>query len=304
MQRTERIGTAVLALPRTGLSWPLLIAAVAFIVLAGRPELLRDPDSYWHIATGRWIFEHGTVPVVDVFSYTLQGSPWTAHEWLSEVVLAGTFNLAGWTGVVSLTAAAIALAFAMLARFLLRYLQPVHMLIVAALSAGLLAPHLLARPHILVAPIMVAWSIGIAEARERESAPPWWFALLIVLWANMHASFLIGLALAGAFAIEAVLAAPSFTLRRRAARDWGLFLALLLAAALCTPFGVQSLLYPVQVNSMNYALAILNEWRSPDFHTFSPWNCGCSSAAALSYCVVSVCRRSGLRYCSSLCTLR
>jgi len=174
MLRAERVGTAALAAPFTGISWPLLIAAAAFIALSSRPELLTDADTYWHMATGRWILEHGAIPAVDVFSHTMQGSRWTAHEWLSEVLFAGGFKLAGWTGVLCLTAAATALALAMLARFLLRHLEPIYVLVVVALCASLLAPHLLARPHVLIAPVMVAWAIGMADAREAGSAPRLW----------------------------------------------------------------------------------------------------------------------------------
>ncbi len=268
MLRAETIRTGGLAFPRTGLSWPLLIGAAAFLAFYTRPALLNDGDTYWHIATGRWILEHGAIPAADVFSHTLQGSPWTAHEWLSEVLLTSSFMIGGWVGVVSLAAAAIALALAMLSRFLLRHLEPIYMLVVVALCLGLFMQHLLARPHTLVAPVMVAWSIGLAQAREGGRTPRWCFALLMALWANMHASFLVGLALTGAFAIEAVLAASSSALKKQAASDWGIFLGISLLAALCTPFGVQGLLFSIEVSHMRYALSALNEWRSPDFQRF------------------------------------
>ena len=83
-------------------------------------KLLNDPDSFSHIAVGRWIVAHGTVPTSDPFSFSMHGAHWIAFEWLSELSYAGAFWLAGWPGVVVLAAGAIALAFALLARFLLR----------------------------------------------------------------------------------------------------------------------------------------------------------------------------------------
>src|SRR5258708_29535218 len=80
---------------RTGLSWPLLVAASTFLLLLTRGGLLADGDTYWHIVSGRWMFQHFAIPTVDPFSYTMAGAPWTAHAWLSESVFAAAFSIGG-----------------------------------------------------------------------------------------------------------------------------------------------------------------------------------------------------------------
>src|SRR5260370_30986395 len=80
--------------------WGLLIAisaAVVFKLAAFTPAVLVDGDVWSHLATGEWIFAHGTVPRADRFSYSMLGTPWIAHEWLSEVVLALAFRAGGWS---------------------------------------------------------------------------------------------------------------------------------------------------------------------------------------------------------------
>jgi hypothetical protein len=253
-----------------GLSWPLLIAAAAFLLLIGRPELLNDGDIYWHVATGQWILEHGAVPASDLFSHTRQGEPWAAHEWLAQVLFAAAYAWAGWTGVVIVAAAAFAAALALLSRFLLRHLEPVYMLLFVVMSAGLLAPHLLARPHTLVAPLLVLWCIGLVRAQEEDRTPRWWLAALMGAWANLHGSFVFGLALAGPFLLEAIVKAA----RRRApwsrAMTWGAFLLLATLASLLTPLGVKGLLFATEVDQMRFALSQIGEWRSPDFQRLQP----------------------------------
>src|SRR5271168_3114869 len=69
----------------------------AILLLSGE-RLLNDPDTYWHIAAGNWIWAHGAVPTVDPFSSSLAGAPWTAHEWFAELILAGAYKMLGWTG--------------------------------------------------------------------------------------------------------------------------------------------------------------------------------------------------------------
>ncbi len=92
-------------------------------------NLLNDPDSYWHIVVGNWIVAHHAFPTHDPFSFTFAGAPWIAKEWLSQVLYAGAHALAGWPGMVMLAAAAIALAFALLTRFLLADLRPLYALL-------------------------------------------------------------------------------------------------------------------------------------------------------------------------------
>src|SRR5580704_7892004 len=131
-------------------SWPWLVflAALARAVGAG-PALLHDPDTYMHIAAGQWMLAHHALPVHDPFSHSLAGAPWVPHEWLAELALAAAFGLAGWGGVILVTALAFAAAMALMTRLLLRTGEPFLALILAIPALGLMMPHLLARPHIL-----------------------------------------------------------------------------------------------------------------------------------------------------------
>src|SRR5436189_163784 len=73
---------------------------------------LWDPDVWWHLATGRFIVEHHTLPVTDPFSFTMSGAPWRAVDWLAELILYGAWRVGGATGLGLLT---VACAFGMLA---------------------------------------------------------------------------------------------------------------------------------------------------------------------------------------------
>src|SRR5574340_1340220 len=99
----------------TRLSWPLVIGALTYLAsLLSADRLLADPDTYWHVAAGRWMLEHGTVPAHDPFSHSIPQAPWTAHEWLSEIILAATYSAGGWPGIVVISALSFALTLAIL----------------------------------------------------------------------------------------------------------------------------------------------------------------------------------------------
>jgi hypothetical protein len=247
---------------------PWLTAAGAYLLLlALGPRLLSDPDTYSHIALGRWIFEHHTVPTTDPFSANFRGTHWVAFEWLSQIAFAGAHAVGGWLGVVALTAAAVATAIGLLTRFLLREWQP-NAVLVAVLCAFLLtAPHLLARPHVLALPVMVAWIATLIRAVDTRAAPPWHALPLMMLWANLHGSFTFGLAMIAPIACDALWRAQRSE-RPLVFRQWFLFAFLALGAACLNPYGPEMILVTFRTVALGAALTTVAEWRSQDFTHF------------------------------------
>jgi hypothetical protein len=251
-----------------GLSWPLLVGLLSFFGIlfnARVGALLSDPDTYWHLAAGRWMLEHGAVPHTDPFSHSMPATPWTAHEWLSELALAGLQQAGGWAALTIATALVFAATLAYVLRFLLSRMEPVHALLLTAFAAGMLTGHLLARPHVFIWPLLAVWVGTLVDAGERGSGPPWLLLPIMTLWANLHGSFTLGLALGLALALDAVLRTAPGQLRAAAWR-WIAFAGLSIAAVLITPAGWHGLWYPFQVMNMTVALDVITEWKSPNFH--------------------------------------
>jgi hypothetical protein len=242
------------------------LAAVSlflFTLAAFSPHVLGDGDTWSHLATGEWIIAHGSAPHVDPFSHSMAGEPWTAHEWLSEVLLAGAFRLGGWGGVVLLTGAAAALAALIVGLSAARELRGAPLIATVAIGLSLLTANLLARPHVLALPLAAAWGAGLIAARDQGRAPPLGLALLMTAWVNMHGGFIFGLVLIGPFALEAVTAAPVGA-RLPGARAWATFALAAVAAALFNPYGIDEFLLPFRLVSVEN-LSRISEWRPQDF---------------------------------------
>ncbi|MGZ5270709.1 MAG: hypothetical protein ACXWC6_08840 [Ramlibacter sp.] len=264
-------GAARPARGATWVSWPMLLGAFAYALVLGKGGALKDGDTFWHIAAGRWILRHGQIPGKDPFSHTMPDAAWTAHEWLCEVVLAIAHDAGGWTAVTAVTALSFAVAVALLARVLLEKLEPTRAVLFAMLAVLMTMGHLVARPHVLAMPILVAWCAALVRARDERRSPGPWVLLLMVLWANMHAGFLLGVGLAAVFALEAVLEGRRDGRAVDAARSWGLFVGLTVASALLTPHGPQAFAYTWDVMTQHaFALDTISEWASPNFHGFQP----------------------------------
>ena len=249
-------------------SWPLLICVAIFAFLIQQPRLLNDPDTYWHLKVGEWILANGAIPYVDHFSHTMKGAAWHPHEWLGELLFAIAYAKGGWAAVVICASAAFAAALALLSRYLLRFVEPIYMLGAIALTYSLVAPHLLARPHVLMMPFLVAWGIGLLNAHDENRAPSLSLLPAMTVWANVHGSFVFGLTLAAAVGVGAII--PAKGRRRQVAIQWSMFLAASVGAALITPFGAAGLMYPFTVNDMSFALSVISEWQSPNFQKLQP----------------------------------
>jgi len=248
---------------QAAIPWLVAMGIYLLLITLGH-QLLADADSYSHIALGRWILEQHAVPSADPFSQTMRGAHWVAFEWLSQVAYAIAYALGGWVAVVVLAASAAAAAFGQLTRFLLRQWQPIPTIIAVLVALVLVSPHILARPHMLALPLMVTWVAALIWTVDTGRAPPWHMLPLMMLWANLHASFTFGLAIIGPIACEALWCAPRSE-RRRVAQQWMLFGVGALAAACLNPYGPEMILVTFRTVALGDALTIITEWRPQDF---------------------------------------
>jgi hypothetical protein len=230
--------------------------------------VLGDGDTFWHLTAGEWIIAHRAVPTTDPFTFSMPGAPWTAHEWLSEVLMAYSYRLAGWSGVLILTATAIGSTAYVAGRRLARDLDGLALVTVLTLGLALLVPSLLARPHILALPVLAVWASALFQARDEDRSPSLALLPLMTIWANMHGSFIFGFALLGPMALEALIAAPAGK-KLTAVRGWVLFGLLALAAALVHPLGYETLLFPIKLMGLK-SLSHVLEWRPESFDTLGP----------------------------------
>src|SRR5438093_13729240 len=112
-------------------------------------SLLDDADTGYHIHVGEFILNTLVVPKSDIFSYTSPPLPWTAHEWLSEVIMALVHKALGISRSIIFFSFLIAIVYYLLLKTTRTEKRNI---ILATLLVGLAASssqlHWLARPHI------------------------------------------------------------------------------------------------------------------------------------------------------------
>jgi len=217
-------------------------AAMAFAAISAAPAVLSGGDLYWHIAAGRWMLENQAVLRIDMFSYTFAGQPWETRDWLAELLLALSYVGAGWSGVVAASAAAAAGAAGLLAFHLRRCHSDGFTLIWLGLAVVVGAGAVRALPYLLALPCLIAWTAGLT--RCRDGRPPLRLLPVMLVWANLSASFVIGLVLVAVLAAEAVTAAKDS--RLEVLRSWMVFAGFSLVLGLITPYGIEGLAHAIR----------------------------------------------------------
>ena len=250
----------------------LLPVVFLFAKLDGAHTMLGDGDTGWHIRAGEWMMRHHQVPTTDFFSFTMPGQKWYAWEWLWEVAFAGLHQMWGLAGVVWVSIVVLCATSALVYR--LAYKNAGNPLVAIGLTALAMAGssiHWLARPHLFTMLFTVVF-LGMAQkARETgKNGPLWLLPLVTILWTNLHAGFLAGVIMLGAYAGgELVKAALSENTdeRREAVKA---SLPYLLCAAGCL---AASLVNPYTYHLHQHIVAFLNDpWQFKNIMEFQSAN--------------------------------
>jgi len=188
---------------------PLFVALAAFALALATPP--SDPDMYWHLASGKWMLEHGALLRADVFSSTVSGQPYSVGEWLGQIVLYVSYLAGGWSGLVILRGLLVGVSAFFLTRVALRGGAPVIVAVPITCAALILSEIVWTdRPHLFTLtlfPLLLDLLLLARAGRFRLllAVPP-----LILLWTNLHGGYALGLALVGIFTLEALILRRSF----------------------------------------------------------------------------------------------
>ncbi|MEO8503504.1 MAG: hypothetical protein ABI609_06360 [Acidobacteriota bacterium] len=246
---------------------PVLVrSALTAVVAAAAAFSVRSTDLFWHLAAGRWIVEHGRIPVSDPFRFTSGGRAWIDHEWLTELVLYAVERVGGLDGLIALR---IALAL-VLAGVLLAALRrmgnavPVAALVVLIAILGV-RPRFLLRPEpfsfvALALELLLLRRLLSTRTGNRRIVGAL-FALTVV-WVNLHGLAVLAPLVAGGYLLGG-------TIQRRCSWRRAATVPALLALALClnpygwrvfwVPFGILGALRDIPGANLEW----LPLWRAP-----------------------------------------
>ena len=232
-----------------------LSAVVLGFLVAKSAAAVRDADTFWHVASGRfrrdWTFV-GPDPLS-----TFTKGPWIRHAWLGDLA----FGVLDDVGGPRLLAVALPLMVALVVLVLYVVLRQTAGILVATLLLALafltMSGSISLRPQVIsfagtaaVAGLWLAWTRGVRHV--------WWVVPITWVWACCHGLWLISPVIGAAVVAGTVLDRRSFAGILRPA----LLVAASGLAGAVTPVGPRLLLAPLQVRPITQ---YIQEWQ-PD-----PW---------------------------------
>src|SRR6185436_10193674 len=174
-----------------------LFLAVALPVVAALAADLPAVDLAYHLRAGESILATGAIPTVDTYTFTAAGERWLDQNWGAQVVLALAFRIAGWTALAILRAVLVGLTFGFVLVACRRLGAGDRTAALLTLGAFVVSSFTLAlRPQLFGIAIFAAILLLTTYRRDRPRLL--WLAVpLILVWANMHGSFVLGIGLLG-----------------------------------------------------------------------------------------------------------
>ena len=163
---------------------PIFLYVTVYALFFLKSFVNLDPDFGWHLASGQYTVAHG-IPYHDIYSYTAPTFAWVHHEWLADIGNYLAYHyLGGYVALCIIYAAMWTLALWLLTRHTEYRLLVLFFAILLLPLAGVRA--------ITWSALLSAVLIVVALSKSKRA---YWFAPLVVLfWANVHGSFVLGIA--------------------------------------------------------------------------------------------------------------
>lgn len=241
-----------------------------------------DPDIWWHLETGKWIVEHGTVPATDPFSAYGEGKPWIAYSWLFEI---GIYEFVQGFGEVGV------LLYTLLGSWMIMLV--LHWIIGTRIQSfivvcGLMTVSVIAlsklftpRPWLLTILFFAITLEAVLSLREgKQSRIVWFLPIVFVVWANIHIQFIYGLGLLGLACIAPAIDRLVYRGRQyQPAMDWGSkswrnligLTVLCILGTLLTPHHVKLYAVIAELSAQTGMWEYTQEMQAPAFRTAADW---------------------------------
>ena len=253
------------------LAW--ILAGLASAGMAVQPRIAED--TWWHLAVGRWIFEHHAIPSHDPFSSLdrPEGAPWRAYSWLFEAFLFRAWSQFGpagilWAKFLLSSLSALAVCGYLGNRVRGKWSGP----LLAAITLPAFWPMFTERPwHLTIWGTLATLKV-LDELMTRPVSlrRVLWLVPVYVVWANTHIQFVLGLGLLAA-GLAVSLVRQSRHPGVSSAGTLMILLPLCFLATLVTPyhFGLYQVVW--EYATQTGALGLIDELKPPRLANWWTW---------------------------------
>ncbi len=213
-------------------------------------------DTWWLLRTGQDIVQQRTIITTDLYSWTNQGNFWPNHEWLTQAIMYVLYAIGSYPLLVVAFASIIVLTWCLIYRS--EKINP--KLAILLLTLGIIdnVKGWSVRPQIITICLFVLLVLMIQQRKYH-----WWIIPFMLVWANLHAGFVVGMVLIGIITVVNLV-------QRQDVMRWLLISALSFLASLCNPHGYELWLFTLNsLDSSTYAY--IEEWQPQRFTSLASY---------------------------------
>jgi hypothetical protein len=264
----------------------VLFLIFIFSLFSGR---IFDPDFWWHLKTGQFIYQNGTLPQTDPFSYTSSMKPGSQRisyvlksNWLAELILYWMFHVFGFHGVIYLRASILTFLIFLLYKAIRREgLMPFFSVVLVTPAVLIFyygfkgdRPQLFSFLFVFLLVYLIEGfrryaryiqnqTTGIKNVAIRYLIP---IPIVMMIWANLHGGFIVGVILTiiycSAEIAQYLLKRPGQPLSLRSLKYLIIAGTLSIGASFINPTGYD-VLPMLTTLKMSYSSYVNTEWLSP-----------------------------------------
>jgi hypothetical protein len=245
-----RDGGPWLTVPRLWLV--VVLGAIGVMGLARTPSAI---DLAYHVKVGELMVAEHALPRTDAFAWTTAGRPWLDQNWGAQLLLYGIWRLGGFPLVAVVNALLSVAAWGLVAAACRRRTANLRV-IAGAILIGYVAAvaTFSARPQ-MFSLLLFAAELYLLEAARTRPRVALAIPLLMVLWANLHGAFIVGI---GLLVIE--VAAATWRRDRPGVVRHLVVTVASVAALLVNPWGVRVLGYALSLPTSRLITGQVSEW--------------------------------------------
>ncbi len=219
--------------------------------------LSADPDLWGHILFGREIWESGSIPGTDSYSFTANGERWINHEWLTEVLFYLLYANFGSGGLLFFKITLGWTVIYLLSQSGSSRKNPYPFAISSIVIIPVMGPGFMVRPQLMTFLFSAILIFILKRFFENNNKWIFWIPGVFLLWVNCHGGVIAGLGI-----LTTVTIIQSFRAKREEFHSWKSLAIICIGscfAVLVNPYGIK--LWTFFIESLSLPRKI-NEWGS------------------------------------------
>jgi len=236
-------------------SYNFLWLSLALFPLLALTFMLSVPaqDYWWYLRLGKDILEQGAIPAIDTMSHSRAGEPIFYQQWLSAIIFYWVYQIGDAGLTFLLRAILIGITYTMI-WFFMRTWSGARTVTILLFILGLsTSNNWMIRPQLFAYPLFLLCLFAIYQWQEKNNKLLFLLPLSVLLWVNVHGSFILPFVLAGA----------AFVFGNGNRKEMIFAIVAMLIASLINPHGVGvwKYLFFILNNPSDYLFSV--EWYPP-----------------------------------------